>query len=312
MDDLEKRAMTEEEDKYTFAQSSDIAGRTGLIGYLRADMDRDGKGFFSTWNDILPGLKTDDFKKEFDEVINSLREEGDILHDRQSLEKYCHSTPQSKMTWDCDYYGVRVDTENYAYLLRLNPNKGEYNLYCYCYTKDWLDTHLRKARKGIRFIDPNYNEKFRITDGDLIRITHPDGEQNIRPCRYIDDYHVEVGRTVYHICEFAERMEQNGNTVIPLRSDLPEHCYAMNLTTGEVIILKKGETGFYRSEIATSGREESRELVDELNKKLGVSKAQAAAMYGGSLYGFDKPGADPKQYNAEGIMIPSRKDRDAR
>lgn len=120
MDDLEKRAMTEEEDKYTFAQSSDIAGRTGLIGYLRADMDRDGKGFFSTWNDILPGLKTDDFKKEFDEVINSLREEGDILHDRQSLEKYCHSTPQSKMTWDCDYYGVRVDTENYAYLLRLD------------------------------------------------------------------------------------------------------------------------------------------------------------------------------------------------
>ena len=37
MPEYEKRAMTEEEDKYTFSQSSQIAAQTGLIGYLRAE-----------------------------------------------------------------------------------------------------------------------------------------------------------------------------------------------------------------------------------------------------------------------------------
>lgn len=35
--------------------------------------------------------------------------------------------------------------------MRLNPNRGEYNLYCYCYQREWLDNHLQKAEKGIRF-----------------------------------------------------------------------------------------------------------------------------------------------------------------
>lgn len=149
MIEFEKRAMIEAEDKYTFRQSSQISGQTGLIGYLRADMDTDGNGFFSSWNDWRKDLKTDEFKAEFDEVINSLREEGDILHNRKALASYCYSTPQSKMQTEQDYYGVRVDTEKYAYLLRLNPNKGEYNLYCYCYVKDWLDGHMKEAERGM-------------------------------------------------------------------------------------------------------------------------------------------------------------------
>ena len=48
MIDYEKRAMIEAEDKYTFRQSSQISSQTGLIGYLRADMDTDGNGFFSS------------------------------------------------------------------------------------------------------------------------------------------------------------------------------------------------------------------------------------------------------------------------
>ena len=145
----------------TFRQSSQISSQTGLIGYLRADMDTDGNGFFSSWNDYRKDLKTDEFKQEFDEVINSLREEGDILHNRKDLAYYCYTNPQSKMPTEQDYYGVRVDTDKYAYLLRLNPNKGEYNLYCYCYVKDWLNGHMKDAAKGIRFINSHYKELFR-------------------------------------------------------------------------------------------------------------------------------------------------------
>ena len=88
MAEYEKRAMTMDEDKYTFSQSSQICGQTGLIGYLRADMDTDGNGFFSTWNDWRKDMKTQEFKDEFDEIINSLREEGNILHNRATLAKY--------------------------------------------------------------------------------------------------------------------------------------------------------------------------------------------------------------------------------
>ena len=73
-----------------------------------------------------------------------------------------------------------------------------------------------EAKKQIRFIDSHYNEKFRIPDGGTIRITFSTGERVDRLCTYIDDYHVKVGNNVFHICEFAERMEQNGNTVEPV------------------------------------------------------------------------------------------------
>lgn len=313
MMDLDMRALTEKEDKYTFSNSMQISMQCGLIGHLRADMDSDGNGFFSSWEDYRKELKTDEFKDEFDKVINSLREEGDILYNRKSLAKYCYSSPQAKMNNEQDYYGVRVDTEKYAYLCRLNPNKGEYNLYCYCYIKDWLDKHIRSAEKGIRFITPEYKEKFRISDGEKIRITFSDGEVKDRVCRYIDDSHVEIGDDLYHICEFAERMEQCGATFIPLRSDLPEVCYSILPSTGDVIIIKHGESGYYRCEYSTEDKAFNREFANDRNANLGVSKAQVEAMLAGSMYGWDVPAADPKSYDVNGTLLRNTKDRgDAR
>lgn len=311
--DLDMRALTEKEDKYTFSNSMQISMQCGLIGHLRADMDSDGNGFFSSWEDYRKELKTDEFKDEFDKVINSLREEGDILYNRKSLAKYCYSSPQAKMNNEQDYYGVRVDTQKYAYLCRLNPNKGEYNLYCYCYIKDWLDKHIRSAEKGIRFITPEYKEKFRISDGEKIRITFSDGEVKDRVCRYIDDSHVEVGDDLYHICEFAERMEQCGATFIPLRSDLPEVCFSILPSTGDVIIIKHGESGYYRCEYSTEDKAFNREFANDRNANLGVSKAQIEAMLSGSMYGWDVPAADPKSYDENGTPLRNTKDRgDAR
>ena len=311
--DLDMRALTEKEDKYTFSNSMQISMQCGLIGHLRADMDSDGNGFFSSWEDYRKELKTDEFKDEFDKVINSLREEGDILYNRKALAKYCYSSPQAKMNNEHDYYGVRVDTQKYAYLCRLNPNKGEYNLYCYCYIKDWLDKHIRSAEKGIRFITTEYKEKFRISDGEKIRITFSDGEVKDRVCRYIDDSHVEVGDDLYHICEFAERMEQCGATFIPLRSDLSEVCFSILPSTGDVIIIKRGESGYYRCEYSTEDKAFNREFANDRNANLGVSKAQVEAMLAGSMYGWDVPAADPKSYDENGTLLRNTKDRgDAR
>ena len=314
---LEIRPMTRAEQKYSYTQSQQIAGQTGCIGHLRADMDTDGNGFFSSWDNHRGDLKTQEFKDEFDEVINALRfdeQYGGILKNRSSLAAYCRQCPESAMDTDGHAYGFRADTEQYSYMLRLNPNKGEYNLYCYCYRRDWLDAHMERAERGIRFITPDYKEKFRIPDGDVVRVTTTWGEQLDRVCRYIDQTHLEVGRDLYHICEFAERMEQNGATVIPLRSSLPEQCYGTLLDTGKIVIYKRGETGYYKTDIPYTGKDEARAIVDEYNAKCGVTKGQEAAMAAGSMFGFDVPAADPSNYDKDGRPIkPKHQDRgDAR
>ena len=163
---MDYRIMNPAERKYTFCQSQQISMQTGLIGYLRADFGSTGKEFYSTWNDFRKDLKTDDFKKEFDLVINSYRfGDGEFLIGRSAMSKFCYEHPESSYEDDRNHYGVRVDTKRYSYLMRLNPNRGEYNLYCYCYQREWLDNHLQKAEKGIRFIDPHYKEQFTIPDG---------------------------------------------------------------------------------------------------------------------------------------------------
>ena len=68
---------------------------------------------------------------------------------------------------------------------------------------------------SIRFIDSGYNEKFRVNDGDKILIHTRNGTTLERECKYIDDYHTQIGSDVFHICEFAELCERNGHTVEP-------------------------------------------------------------------------------------------------
>lgn len=77
------------------------------------------------------------------------------------------------------------------------------------------DKHIQKAEQGIRFIDPQYKELFRIPDGGKVIVTTSWGEKREYPCRFIDEYHTEVGSNLYHICEFAERMQKNGATYEP-------------------------------------------------------------------------------------------------
>lgn len=318
--DMTMRAMNPAERNYCYAQSQQISMQTGLIGHLRADMDSSGTGFFSSFFNFRADLKTEDFKTEFDAVINALRFDESyrgILKDRSALSSYCHGIPESSFGGDGREFGFRVDTKQYSYMLRLNPNRGEYNLYCYCYQKKWLDRHLQQAERGIRFINLHYKELFRIPDGDKIRIIHSDGEKTDYTCRYIDDYHVEIGsgwNSLLHICQFAEIMERNGSTVIPLRSSLPEQCYSVLPDTGELIIIKKGESGYYRTDIDMGDKTENRVLADEYNTKIGVSKAQEQAMSAGSMFGWSVPAADPKNYDDNGQPTrPKNKDRgDAR
>ena len=49
MTDFTLRPLTVPERKYTYAQSSQLQGQTGNIGYLRGDFGSSGDQFYTTW-----------------------------------------------------------------------------------------------------------------------------------------------------------------------------------------------------------------------------------------------------------------------
>lgn len=312
--DMTIRPMTPQERLYSYSQSQQITMQTGTIGYLRGDFDSSGNEFHSTWFDEVESRKSDEFKAEFQEVIDALRfdeQYGGLLASRSAMQKYGRSQPDS--AFEGNYtteYGFRIDTKQFAYLLRCIPVKGDYNFYCWCFEAKWLDRHIKRAEKGIRFITPDYKELFCVPDGDKIRITQSDGTHIDRTCRYIDEYHLEVGNSLYHICQLAELMERNGSTIIPLRSALPEQCYVYLPTSQEIGVVKKGESGYYRSDLSPVYGQDGKTFVDELNQRGGVNKAQAAAMLAGSMFGWGCPAADPKNYDDNGKPVrPKHRDR---
>ena len=307
MMELEIQTMQPGERLYAYRQSTQLEGQTGGVGYLRGDFGKDGREFFTTWEDGHGRYKTDAFRQEFDRVVNTLRQPGGLFSGRSEMARICHDHADAGFDGnDCREYGFRINTQQYSYLLRCHTNPGDYNFYLFAYMTEHLDRHMENAGRGIRFITPDYKELFRIPDGDKVRITWSDGERIEHTCRYIDDCHLELGRGmdgIRHICQLAEQLRQNGGTVIPLRSSLPEQCYNLLPSTGGIILVKKGETGFFKTDLPDMGREENRAFVLETNEKLGVSRAQAAAMLAGSMFGWQTQAADPCSYDEQGRML---------
>lgn len=71
------------------------------------------------------------------------------------------------------------------------------------------------GNREIRFIDAFYHDLFKIPDHSNIVISYLDGGKRCVPCEYIDDTHVDIDGTAFHICQFAELMMRNGATYEP-------------------------------------------------------------------------------------------------
>ncbi len=81
-----------------------------------------------------------------------------------------------------------------------------------------------------------------------------------------------------------------------MRNDLPETCFAVMPGEGSLIILKRGEKGYYRSDWETGDKVQNKNIADWHNQRSSITPAQVMAMQVGSMYGFDVPGADPQRY----------------
>lgn len=98
MTDFTLRPLTVPERKYTYAQSSQLQGQTGNIGYLRGDFGSSGDQFYTTWFDTRPQWKSDEFKRDLDDVINALRSEKyGLLKNRVAMRSFGRANKDSEI-----------------------------------------------------------------------------------------------------------------------------------------------------------------------------------------------------------------------
>ncbi len=210
--------MTPQEKIYAELQSSQISQQTGFIGVLVGNFNQQDEDLSMRWNILREPPIKEAFWSEAQSVLKELR--NTIFKDRNAMQKYCASHTSFFKSQTADVYGLRVDSARYSYLILCSPQSKDRCLYLYAYSTEALEHHMKKAERGISFITPDYKEKFRVADGEKIRIIGVDGNFRDRICRYIDDTHFETegefGGTLYHICEFAELCEKTGSRVIPL------------------------------------------------------------------------------------------------
>ena len=217
---MEIRPLTEAEQKYAYEQSMQIRMQTGSIGVMHGGYKSDKK-FYSRFHDLNERWKTGEFEEGLENFLHILRSDKDgFMRNLDTMREYASCHPQNAFPGkEGTEHGLRADTEKYAYVMRCNPAKENDNVEIHCYVKEWLDHHIREAEKGIRFINSRYSELFRIADGEKIEVTNSVGEKSEYVCRYIDEYHTEVGNNLYHICQFAEIMERNGSEYTPVEPE---------------------------------------------------------------------------------------------
>ncbi len=312
------RVMKENEMRYCLIQNQQINMITGRIGYMHSDFNSDGESLNSTWFDEVESRNSFKFQETLNSVIDVLQNDPQyrgVIRNAEDMKLLCSTRPNSRLPVNLhsNSYGFRVDTDNYAFLLCCNVNPEHYSFSITAYLRETFDSHIKNAEKGIRFINSNYKTLFTIPDGDTIQITLDNGEQYTRICRYVDDYHFQTINgfeekyvNLFHICQFAELMEKNGNTVVPLRSSLPDDCFVYLESTNEIALIQKGALGYFQTDYAVADADENKNNVILLNKSRKITPAQYEAMKAGSMFGWAVPAADPKNYDDKGIPLKSK------
>ena len=115
----------------------------GCIGHLRGDFEKGTGELWTTWFDHLDQLKTSDFRDDLQKTIQDLRKEDGLLSDFATMRKLC--TPEAS-TGDGNY-GFRMENSRYEYYLRCKPQRGDYNVYLYCYDKTAQRGHALAEQK---------------------------------------------------------------------------------------------------------------------------------------------------------------------
>lgn len=71
------------------------------------------------------------------------------------------------------------------------------------------------------------------------------------------------------------------------QKDLPDNCYDFNDNTNQIIIIKKGQTGYYPTDIKFENKKQAEDIINKANKALKVTPEQRDAMRAASMFGWN-------------------------
>ena len=84
-------------------------------------------------------------------------------------------------------------------------------------------------------------------------------------------------------------------------------CYTYIKTRNEIGVIRRGETGYYKTDIAECNKignvADGMAFVEELNQSLGLTLGEVRSMEAGSMFGWECPAADPAHWNDDGTPI---------
>ena len=146
---MEIRAMKPEERGYSYTQDTNKMKESGCIGHLRGYFEKGTETLYTSWDDHSKELLTDRFKSEFNEVVTALRKDKDfgmILKSQKMMSAYRDAHPESSFADGSANFGIRADTTEHSYMIRCNPNPGEYSVYIYAYDRKMLDAQLSQPK----------------------------------------------------------------------------------------------------------------------------------------------------------------------
>lgn len=145
---MEMRAMKPEERGYSYTHDAEKMKESGCIGHLRGYFEKGTETLYTSWDDHSKELLTDRFKSEFNEVVNAFRNDkefGMILKSQKMMANYRDTHPESSFGDGSANFGIRADTKEHSYMIRCNPNPGEYSVYIYAYDRKMLDAQLAQT-----------------------------------------------------------------------------------------------------------------------------------------------------------------------
>lgn len=71
------------------------------------------------------------------------------------------------------------------------------------------------------------------------------------------------------------------------QKDLPDNCYDFNDNTNQIIIIKKGQTGYYPTNIEFENKEQAEDIINKANEALKVTPEQRDVMRAASMFGWN-------------------------
>lgn len=86
------------------------------------------------------------------------------------------------------------------------------------------------------------------------------------------------------------------------RNEIPLFCFTTLQETGELVLVKQYEKGYFKTDYDVGNRRKNMETADFLNRKYGITPAQKEALLCGSLFGWHHAAADPQEYYDKAVL----------